>query len=208
MLSTCHINHLRIANAIITVVWLWTVPNQFMAYVSLFHSNTLEVSKQSAIATCLVLSSTGTTCYYVASVGRGDSLHLLIHSPFRGEICWKSKKQYYHQKGQVFISKWPRFQPHTRKRIIFPQISKKKVNFFTPPEIWLEPKSCLCSIYHNFLKNCYFNLKFAVFLAITFHYDVLIGLFDTMIRVVVVGARSHPSNFRNWGWLTLFYYFS
>ena len=44
---------------------------------------------------------------------------------------------------------------------------KKKIHFFTPREIWLEPKSCLCSIYHNFVINEYFDLKFAVYLAIT-----------------------------------------
>ena len=88
------------------------------------------------------------------------------------------------------------------KKIIFPKKKKKKkknyVQFFTPPEIWLELKSCLCSIYHNFVKNYYYDLKFAVFLAITFHYNVLIGLFDNMIRVVV-GARSHLTNFSNRG---------
>ena len=73
----------------------------------------------------------------------------------------------------------------------------KKIHFFTPLEIWLEPKSCLCSIYHNFVINEYFDLKFAVYLAITFHYDVLKGLFDTV--VVVVGARSLLAFFRNRG---------
>ena len=91
------------------------------------------------------------------------------------------------------------------KELFFKKLKKKK-QFFTPPEIWLEPKSCLCSIYDNFVKHYYFDLKFAVFLAITFHYDVLIGLFDNMIRVVV-GVRSHPTNFRN-ALLALFYYFS
>ena len=72
----------------------------------------------------------------------------------------------------------------------------KKVQFF---EIWLEPKTCLCSIYHNFVKNYYFDLKFAVYLAITFYYDVLKGLFHKFIRVVVVGARSRLAFFRNRG---------
>ena len=90
------------------------------------------------------------------------------------------------------------FQPHTTNVPIifnFP----KKVHIFTPHEIWLEPKSCLCSICHNFVKNYYFDLKFAVYLAITFHYYVLKGFFNTMIRVVVVGARSRLAFFCNRG---------
>ena len=75
--------------------------------------------------------------------------------------------------------------------------------FFYHREIWLEPKSCFCSIYHNFLINEYFDLKFAVNLAIAFYYDVLKGLFDTFVVVdvivVVVGARSRLAFFRNRG---------
>ena len=114
---------------------------------------------------------------------------------FWGENTWKSKNCCYHQKGQVIISKWPRFQPHATNITIFLNL-KKKVHFFTPREIWLKPKSCLCSIYHNFVKNYYFDLN----LDTTFHYDVLKGFFDSMIRVVV-SARSRLAFFCNWGWL-------
>ena len=67
--------------------------------------------------------------------------------------------------------------------------------------IWLEPKSCFCSIYHNFVIKEYFDLKFAVYLAIAFHYDVLKRLFDTAVVVlaVVVGERSRLAFFRNRG---------
>ena len=85
---------------------------------------------------------------------------------------------------------------------IFSKIPQKKSTFLTlmSHEIWLEPKSCFCSIYHNFVINEYFDLKFAVYLAITFHYDVLKGLFDTVVVVViVVGARSRLAFFRNRG---------
>ena len=43
-----------------------------------------------------------------------------------------------------------------------------------------------------FVINEYFDLKFAVYLAIASHYDVLKGLFDSavVLSVVVVGARS------------------
>ena len=61
-------------------------------------------------------------------VGRGDS-----HSPFWGEKPENKKNVIsYHQKGQVFISKWPRFQPHTSERIIFPKIKKKVATIFYP----------------------------------------------------------------------------
>ena len=90
-------------------------------------------------------------------------------------------------------------------RKYFRKILKKKVHFFYPLEISLEPKSCFCSIYHNFVINEYFDLNFAVYLAIAFHYDVLKGLFNIAVvfRVVVVvaGARSRLSFFRNRGWL-------
>ena len=74
---------------------------------------------------------------------------------------------------------------------IFPKLPKQ-IHFFNSREIWLKPKSCFCSIYHNFVINEYFDLKFAVYLAITFHYDVLKGLFHT---AVVVGARSRLAFF-------------
>ena len=52
------------------------------------------------------------------------------------------------------------------------------------------------------MKNYYFDLKFAVYLAITVHYDVLKGIFqffDSMIRVVVavvvVSVRSRLAVF-------------
>ena len=86
---------------------------------------------------------------------------------------------------------------HLRK--YFTKIPRKKSTFFYPREIWLEPKSCFCSIYHNFVINEYFDLKFAVYLAIAFNYDVLKGLFDTVVVVVVVGARSRLAFFRNRG---------
>ena len=141
----------------------------------------------------------------LASVGRGDSSHLVTrgdssHSPFRGEKTWKSKKCYYHSKGQVIISKWPRFQPNNTYISILPKFPKK-IHFFYPREIWLEPKSCFCSIYHNFVINEYFDQKFAVCLAIAFHYDVLKGVFDTFVVVVAVGARSRLAFFRNLEWL-------
>ena len=81
---------------------------------------------------------------------------------------------------------------------VFYQNSQKKVHFFYPREIWLEPKSCFCSIYHNFVINEYFDLKFAVILAIAFYYDVLKGLFDTFVVVdvivVVVVVVIHPGD--------------
>ena len=45
-------------------------------------------------------------------------------------------------------------------RNYYSQFSQKKSTFliFTPREIWLEPKSCLCPIYHNFVINEYFDL--------------------------------------------------
>ena len=87
---------------------------------------------------------------------------------------------------------------HLRK--YFRKIPKKKSTFFYPREIWLKPKSCFCSIYHNFVINEYFDLKFAVYLAIAFYYDVLKGLFDTAVVVcVVVSARSRLAFFRNRG---------
>ena len=94
---------------------------------------------------------------FFGSVGRGDSSHLVTrgdssHSPFRGEKTWKSKNGYYHSKEQVIISKWPRFQPDSAYVSILPKFPKK-VNFFYPREIWLEPKSNFCSIYHNFVIN-------------------------------------------------------
>ena len=49
-------------------------------------------------------------------------------------------------------------------------------------------------VFIQFVINEYFDLKFAVYLAIAFHYDVLKGLFDT---AVVVGARSRLAFFRN-----------
>ena len=73
------------------------------------------------------------------------------------------------------------------------------MHFFNTREIWLEPKSCLCSIYHNFVINEYFDLKFAVYLAITFHYDDLKDFLNSIIRIVVVGARSRLAFFRNRG---------
>ena len=89
---------------------------------------------------------------------------------------------------------------HLRK--YFRKIPQKKIYFYYPREIWLEPKSCFCSIYHNFVINEYFDLKFAVYLAIAFYYDVLKGLFDTAVVVcvvVVVSARSRLAFFRNRG---------
>ena len=88
-------------------------------------------------------------------------------------------------------------------RKYFRKILKKKVHFFYPLEISLEPKSCFCSIYHNFVINEYFDLNFAVYLAIPLHYDVLKGLFNIAVVVVAVvvvaGARSRLSFFRNRG---------
>ena len=44
-------------------------------------------------------------------------------------------------------------------RKYFRKILKKKSTFFYPLEISLEPKSCFCSIYHNFVINEYFDLN-------------------------------------------------
>ena len=41
--------------------------------------------------------------------------------------------------------------------ILAAELNYRFTHFFTPREIWLKPKSCLCSIYHNFVKNYYFN---------------------------------------------------
>ena len=90
------------------------------------------------------------------------------------------------RKGRFLLVNDQGFSLISAKEFFFPRIKKKKKKYFTPPEIWLKPKSCLCSIYHNFVKNYSFDLKFAVFLVITFHYNVLFGLFDNMICVVVV----------------------
>ena len=71
------------------------------------------------------------------SVGRGDSSHHTTragdssHSPFWGEKTWKSKNHYYHYKGQVIISKWPRFQPNSTDVSIFPKFPQKKSIFLT-----------------------------------------------------------------------------
>ena len=89
---------------------------------------------------------------------------------------------------------------HLRK--YFRKIPQKKIHFYYPREIWLKPKSCFCSIYHNFVINEYFDLKFAVYLAIAFYYDVLKGLFYFSVVVcvvVVVSARSRLAFFRNRG---------
>ena len=70
---------------------------------------------------------------------------------------------------------------------------QKKSTFFASHEIWMELKSSgpvyVCmrkayfTSYHTFVINEYFvnnfDLTFAVYLAITFHYDVLKGLFDS-----------------------------
>ena len=68
---------------------------------------------------------------------------------------------------------------------------------------WSQSPVFVQFIIPNFVINEYFDLKFAVYLAIAFHYVVLKGLFDTAVVlsviVVVVGARSRLAFFRNRG---------
>ena len=80
--------------------------------------------------------------------------------------------------------------PLPAKELFFPKFKKSSYNFLLLLKFgWSQT---LCSIYHNFVKKkYYFDLKFAVFLAITFYYDVLIELFGTMIRVLILILVDH-----------------
>ena len=91
---------------------------------------------------CLQLFRKNTDCFDLwpmkifYSAGRGDSSHLILgvtpRTPlFEGKITENQTKCYYHQKGQVIFSKWPRFQPHTTNVTIFFNFSKKKDTFLT-----------------------------------------------------------------------------
>ena len=88
-------------------------------------------------------------------------------------------------------------------RKYFRKILKKKSTFFTLLKFrWSQSPVFVQFIITLLLMNI-FDLNFAVYLAIAFHYDVLKGLFNIAVvfRVVVVvaGARSRLSFFRNRG---------
>ena len=138
----------------------------------------------------MLLKIPDASVYLIASVGVTPRTPL-----FKGKKPENQKTVIIIRKGWLLLVNDQGFSQIAQA---FFQNSQKKVHFFNPREIWLEPKSCFCSIYRNFVINEYFDLKFAVYLAITFHYDVLKGLFYTFV-VVVVGARSRLAFFRNRG---------
>ena len=120
---------------------------------------------------------------------------------FEGKIPENPKTKISIRKGRLLLVNDQGFSqiPPT---YVFKKNSQKKSPLIYPREIWLKPMSCFCSIYHNFVINEYFDLKFAVYLAIAFYYDVLKRLFYFSVVVcvvVVVSARSRLAFFRNRG---------
>ena len=89
---------------------------------------------------------------------------------------------------------------HLRK--YFRKIPKKKSTFFTLVKFgWSQSPVFVQFIITFLLMSSYIDLKFAVYLAIAFYYDVLKRLFNFSVVVVVVSARSRLAFFRNRGWL-------